>query len=120
MSQERHGLSLVAHNGFIYAIGGIIKDNSILNTMERYDTKTQQWQPMANMTNNRCYFGSASFMGKIYVCGGYGNSNYKSCETYDPNTNQWTPIGWLLMVTQIRLKYMIIKRINGIIRHHCQ
>ncbi|XP_054161307.1 kelch-like protein 20 [Oppia nitens] len=95
MSQERHGLALVAHNGFIYAIGGY--NGNSLNTMERYDTKTQQWQPMANMQNTRHFFGSASFMDKIYVCGGYGNSDGKSCETYDTKTNQWTQIESMLL-----------------------
>ncbi|XP_054161299.1 kelch-like protein 5 [Oppia nitens] len=96
MSHKRNGLALVAHNGFIYAIGGN-NGKEYLNTMERYDTKTQQWQPMANMTNTRGYFGSASFMGKIYVCGGEGNSDGKSCETYDPKTNQWTQIASMLL-----------------------
>ncbi|XP_054158203.1 uncharacterized protein LOC128956511 [Oppia nitens] len=91
MTTERYGLALVAHNGFFYAIGGS-NGKEIFNTMERYDTTTQQWQPMANMKSTRSNFGSASFMDKIYVCGGYVNSDTKSCETYDPKLNQWTPI----------------------------
>ncbi|XP_054158207.1 E3 ubiquitin-protein ligase NRDP1-like, partial [Oppia nitens] len=93
MSQERRGLALVAHNGFIYAIGGNNLKVSF-NTMERYDKTTQQWKPMANMIYQRIDFASASFMDKIYVCGGSGISSDvgKSCETYDPQTNQWTQI----------------------------
>ncbi|XP_054161294.1 kelch-like protein diablo [Oppia nitens] len=93
MSTIRRGLALVAHDGYLYAIWG---KNGLfgeyVNTMERYDTVSQQWQPMGNMKYTRGYFGSASFLDKIYVCGGSGNSDWKSCETYDPLTNQWTPI----------------------------
>ncbi|XP_054158233.1 kelch-like protein diablo [Oppia nitens] len=91
MSQERCGLALVAYEGFIYAIGGQ-NGNDSYNSMERYNTKTQQWQPMGNLRYSRSFFGSAIFMGKIYVCGGLGNSDRKSCETYDSKTNQWTQI----------------------------
>ncbi|XP_054158202.1 kelch-like protein diablo [Oppia nitens] len=95
MNSKRRGLALVAHNGYMYAIGG---NNGIevFNTMERLDTTTKQWQPMANMSYTRGYFGSAIFMDKIYVCGGYNSSNEKTCETYDPLTNQWTQIASML------------------------
>ncbi|XP_054158206.1 kelch-like protein 1 [Oppia nitens] len=96
MATERSNLELVAHEGFIYAIGGNNLKVSF-NTMERYDTTTQQWQTMANMKYKRRSFGSASFMDKIYVCGGDSYNNGKSCETYDPKTNQWTQIAPMLL-----------------------
>ncbi|XP_054160738.1 kelch-like protein 18 [Oppia nitens] len=92
MSIERQSLGLVSlGEGFLYAIGGVNR-NGYLNSMEMFDTKTKQWIPKASMIYKRGHYGSASFMDKIYVCGGYGNSDGKSCESYDPQTNQWTPI----------------------------
>ncbi|XP_054161306.1 kelch-like protein 5, partial [Oppia nitens] len=96
MATERRCLELVANDGFIYAIGGH-NGKEYLNTMERYDIKTQQWQPMGYMRYARGYFGSALFMGKLYVCGGLGNTDQKSCESYDPKANQWTPIASMLL-----------------------
>ncbi|XP_054167854.1 kelch-like protein diablo [Oppia nitens] len=96
MPSERWGLALVAHSssssdGQLYAIGGQ-SDTKFLNTMDRYDPETRQWTPMANMQSARYLFASAVFMDKIYVCGGLGNSDGKTCESYDPMTNQWKPI----------------------------
>ncbi|XP_054158201.1 kelch-like protein 17 [Oppia nitens] len=95
MIEERYGLALVSHDGLMYAIGGK-SGNEIVDTMERLDTTTQQWQPMKHMRYPRYLFGSASFMGKIYVCGGVGYNDWKSCETYDPKTNKWTVIAPML------------------------
>ncbi|XP_054160938.1 uncharacterized protein LOC128958993 [Oppia nitens] len=92
MNVERYGLGLVSiGDRFLYAIGGR-NGNGYLNSMEMFDTKSKQWIPKENMIYQRQDFGSVSFMGKIYVCGGWGTSDGKSCETYDPQTNQWKPI----------------------------
>ncbi|XP_054167852.1 kelch-like protein diablo [Oppia nitens] len=94
MLTDRHNLELVAHSdGYMYAIGGYsYKNSGDLNTMERFDPKIQKWTQMADMHTKRYDFGAASFMDKIYVCGGLGNLDWSLCESYDPKTNQWTKI----------------------------
>ncbi|XP_054167853.1 kelch-like protein 20 [Oppia nitens] len=94
MLTDRHNLELVAHSdGCMYAIGGnSYKNSSSLKTMERFDPKTQKWTQMADMYTKRYEFGAASFMEKIYVCGGMGNLDWNLCESYDPKINQWTKI----------------------------
>ncbi|XP_054160926.1 kelch-like protein 18 [Oppia nitens] len=92
MGSERSEFELVSiGEGFLYAIGGYNR-NGYLNSMNRFDIKSKQWTRKANMISKRSKFGSVSFMGKIYVCGGLGNSDGKTCEKYDPQTNHWTPI----------------------------
>ncbi|XP_054167851.1 kelch-like protein 3 [Oppia nitens] len=93
MSIKRFGLELVAHSdGYLYAIGGRVDNTGVESSMERYDPKTKQWTQVANMKSSRYTFGSASYMDKIYVCGGSGNSDSSECEAYDPITNQWRKI----------------------------
>ncbi|XP_054167641.1 kelch-like protein 20 [Oppia nitens] len=95
MIECRRGLALVAHCGYLYAIGGGSRiDGGYMNSMEKYDILAKRWSAtnLTNMHSTRYQFGAASFLGNIYVCGGAGNSNGKTCETYDPRANQWTPI----------------------------
>ncbi|XP_054160419.1 kelch-like protein 18 [Oppia nitens] len=66
MTIERDSLALVSHDGLIYAMGGY-NENGYLNSMEMFDTTTVHWTFKANMTSTRGNFGSASFMGKIYI-----------------------------------------------------
>ncbi|XP_054159794.1 kelch-like protein 17 [Oppia nitens] len=99
MNTERRGLALVAHEGLLYAIGGYNDKNGYLNSVERYDTYSNKWTEIKPMLKTRYMFGSASFMGNIYVCGGEGINGsvvYESCETYNPKTNQWTPIASMI------------------------
>ncbi|XP_054167691.1 kelch-like protein diablo [Oppia nitens] len=93
LTVRRSGLGLVALGNHLYAIGG-----NGLNSMERFDSQSKQWTPMAaNMSaKTRSWFGSAVFMDKIYVCGGHDGSDSKSCESYDPITNKWTSIASML------------------------
>ncbi|XP_054165203.1 kelch-like protein 20 [Oppia nitens] len=89
MSMVREYYQLVAHGGYLYAIGGYIGNLTDTQTVERYNPLTRQWQPRANLNYKNSEFAAISYMDKIYVCGG----NVKTtCETYDPIENKWTPI----------------------------
>ncbi|XP_054165023.1 kelch-like protein 20 [Oppia nitens] len=88
MSMVREYYQLVAHGGYLYAIGGYIGNLTDTQTVERYNPLTRQWQPRANLNHKIRAFAAISYMDKIYVCG-------KTCETYDPIENKWTPIASL-------------------------
>lgn len=83
-----------AREGMGIAIGG---DDSIfifggfgpgvaLNTMERYDPATQEWQTLpATMNKLRGGHGFATdLQGRIYAIGGQGGVNEQTAERYDP------------------------------------
>ncbi|XP_054165204.1 kelch-like protein 20 [Oppia nitens] len=90
MIQVRAYFELVALGGNMYAIGGDI-GGMYLNTVERYDLASHQWQLVAGMHKNRSGHAAVAYMGKIYVCAGDSYTN-NTCESYDPIRNQWTLI----------------------------
>ena len=100
MPTARGGLVAVPVDGKIYAIGGAIAENRIVQQLpivEMYDPATDQWTRLNDMpisTNNM----SASVVNdKIYVVGGVnfraGNQfvSVAHVQMYDPKTDQWTP-----------------------------
>lgn len=99
----RGGLSTVALNGIIYAIGGdthwVAYPNDKLNTVEAYEPSSDTWSAKTSLTTARSRPAVAAYNGKIYVFGGLtgyeGNPTYnchytKSVEIYDPLTNSWS------------------------------
>ena len=55
------------------------------NTAERLDPREGKWQMVkATMKTDRSIFGAASMDGKIYVCGGYDDSeDIYVCRPFD-------------------------------------
>jgi len=75
----------------IYVFGGQ-SGNVSLNTCEVYDTRNDNWTPIASMSTARHGLAAATGNnGKIYVFGGENGSNFfDSVEEYDPVTNTWS------------------------------
>lgn len=94
MDQARSGLGVVAVEGKIYAIGGIISYLQYLNaepvvvgTNERYDPKTDTWVTLEPMTTSRYDFAIIAYQNKIYCIGG---STSGVVEVYDITANSWS------------------------------
>ncbi|QNU67680.1 hypothetical protein EHE19_004195 [Ruminiclostridium herbifermentans] len=83
MATARSTNEVIAANGKIYAIGGY--NGGYLNSIEEYDTVTDEWTSRASMTNTRRYFTVVLFNEKIYAIGGFDSKNYlSSLEEYTP------------------------------------
>lgn len=78
--------------GKIYAVGGLDHLWAPLNTAERYDPHTNQWEAIASMSTARWSLGVAVLKGKIYAIGGSDNreSFSNSVEMYDPVIDKWS------------------------------
>ncbi len=88
LNTTRLGLGAAAVNGRVYALGG--KNNSYLNTVEKYGLPTNKWQTIQKMPTARSELGAAAVNGKIFAIGGYdGNSCLNTVEEYDKSTNTW-------------------------------
>ena len=97
------GLAGVDHVGdFIYAAGGVsLKDRSdTTNRLMRYNTNTDTWDQMANMSLARHSFALTEYHGKLYAIGGiatYFNPTLNQTvtaptnhtEVYDVLTDTW-------------------------------
>jgi hypothetical protein len=91
----RHGFSVVAVDGKIYAIGGhyytetpgpyyqIYVDNYIDANL-RYDPAIDSWTTLASMPTPRAWFAIAEYQGKIYCI------DNDAIEVYDIATDSWS------------------------------
>ena len=108
---QRHALSLVYSNGFIYAIGG----HPNIKSVEKYSIDKNEWTSVAEMNGGRRNFGCAVLNGKIYVAGGWVGENtaISSVEVYDCIRDRWekvksmnTPRTWFKMIAYKGLLYV--------------
>jgi len=70
MLEGRWGHSLVAVNGFLYAIGGSTKISQTLNTIECYDPKMNHWKVVAGLVIPVSFMPTAAVGNRIYIFGG--------------------------------------------------
>ncbi|XP_033125282.1 kelch-like protein 20 [Anneissia japonica] len=88
MKVERKSFSLVHHEGFIYAIGGLDKDDNPLRSVERYDLARSKWVCVAALDEARYNTTAILFHNKIHIFKGHGQVRY-TC--FDPELNSWLP-----------------------------
>lgn len=93
MPTARGALSVTAHEGKLYAIGGYDgKANSA--AVEVYDPVRNAWTSRAPLPTPRDHLAAATQSGKVYAIGGRVNGDYRRnlsiTEVYDPVTDRWT------------------------------
>lgn len=67
-----------------------------LDSVEKYDTFSDNWSPVASMTTRRSGASVNVYDRKIYAVGGHdGPQILKTVEVYDPVYNKWTLISEL-------------------------
>ena len=96
----RDSLGAAAFQGKIYCFGGrnVSKDYSIsIDVNEVYDTETDSWEKRTPMPTARSGLQASEVGGKIYLIGGWIESESSSIEEksaqveiYDPATDTWT------------------------------
>lgn len=77
MRNQRSFVGVVAHDGFVYAIGGEDMMTSF-NFVERYDPDKNEWVSLPDMRLNRSGAGVAVLDNKIYVVGGHDRQVHHS------------------------------------------
>lgn len=104
MSTGRSLLSLVAADHYIYAIGGLMKQEKIdpepTALVERYDWNTGKWTAMRRLNIARSAMAAAILHNGIFVMGGatkWNSHETASVERFDFETEEWT------MVRRIKL-----------------
>ena len=91
----RHGLA--SCRGYVYAIGGKGED-SVYNSVERYDPRTNSWGFVAPLPQRVTLMGAATLQGLLYVAGGiafsseHGGRRCDTAQRYNPSTNSWTVV----------------------------
>lgn len=95
MPTPRGALSVTAHDGKLYAIGGYDRmANSA--AVEVYDPVRNQWASRASLPTPRDHLATATVAGKMYAIGGRLNGDYHRnlavTEVYDPVTDSWARV----------------------------
>ena len=83
------GVGVAVVGELLFAIGGF-DDSSPLDSVERYDPKTNQWTYVAKMTTCRGGVGAGAMGGRLWAVGGHNGEQYlNSAESYNLLTNKW-------------------------------
>ena len=93
MPTARGALSVTAHDGKLYAVGGYDgKANSA--AVESYDPVRNVWTSRAPLPTPRDHLATAALAGKVYAIGGRLNGDYRRnlsvTEAYDSMSDRWT------------------------------
>nr|XP_026693061.1 kelch-like protein 12 isoform X4 [Ciona intestinalis] len=93
MKIARYGHCLVAHNGYLYSLGGY-DGKQELCSVERYDPSSDEWKDVASMKTPRGCFTAVVLNNAIYAIGGHdGKQPLKSVEKYNVDDNTWVYVG---------------------------
>lgn len=89
MSARRSGAGVGVLNNILYAVGG--HDGPLVRkSVESYNSETNTWSAVADMSFCRRNAGVVAHNGQLYVVGGDdGTSNLSSVEVYSPETDTW-------------------------------
>ena len=83
------GVGVAVVGEFLYAIGGF-DDSSPLDSVEKYDPRTNQWTYVASMTTCRGGVGAGAMGGRLWAVGGHNGEQYlNSVESYNPLADLW-------------------------------
>ncbi|KAM6946111.1 gigaxonin [Aplochiton taeniatus] len=102
MSMGRTGHGVVSADGYLFVIGGMDEDKTVLSSAEKYDPDSNSWSPIPPMRQARQNFGVAELDGMIYVLGGENeDSELVTVELFDPHYNTWSTQTSMTMVRKI-------------------
>ncbi|ONI00236.1 hypothetical protein PRUPE_6G077500 [Prunus persica] len=88
------GAACALRDDWLYVAGGYkgkssnIDPSSYLNSVERLNLKTWEWQSLQNMQEPRAFADGFTHKGRFFVVGGSATLKH-SAEIYNPSTNSW-------------------------------
>ena len=68
MIEHRSSVGVGVLDSFLYALGGY-NGQTTVNTVERYNPRTQEWNMITEMNTARSMLGVASLNGQLYAVG---------------------------------------------------
>ncbi|MEN9938606.1 MAG: hypothetical protein RLZZ387_5185 [Chloroflexota bacterium] len=78
----------------IFVPGGEASDGRVLDVLEAYDPRSQEWEALPPLPAPRSRYALASLEGRLYLFGGWDGSRY--CDevfVYDPAARAWSDEG---------------------------
>lgn len=115
MSTPRISHGVVAAEGFLFALGGTDRENTVLESGEKYDPDTNTWTAITPMLQARQSFGVVELDGLIYVLGGESDTaELVTVEAFDPHSNSWKLQTSMTMVRKVGCYASMNKKIYAI------
>uniref|UniRef100_A0A3Q2PQV7 Gigaxonin n=1 Tax=Fundulus heteroclitus TaxID=8078 RepID=A0A3Q2PQV7_FUNHE len=115
MSTARLGHGVVAAEGFLFVLGGMDENNTVLDTGEKYDPDSNSWSPIPPMMQPRQNFGAVELDGLIYVLGGETEDTaLTTVEVFDPHFSTWKMQTSMTMVRKVGCYASMNKKIYAI------
>ena len=93
MHMPRGGAAAVKWGNYIYVFGGKAMNNKALDSVERFDLRTGEWDKKTVPDFDKARYNARAivFDDKIYLIGGRDESSaLKKVEVYDPVQNSWS------------------------------
>ncbi|CAF1231262.1 unnamed protein product [Rotaria magnacalcarata] len=92
----RSGAAAAPLAACIYVVGGYASDINEgplqLDSVEQYNTLTQQWTLVKSMNCRRSALSCVTLDNRLFALGGYDGKHFSSVvEIYDPDKDEWTP-----------------------------
>ena len=72
MIEHRSSVGVGVLDGLLYAVGGYDGQTTV-NTVERFNSRTEEWTMVSEMTTARSMLGVASLNGHLYAVGKYSS-----------------------------------------------
>ena len=91
MKRKLSDLKTVCMKGEVYVIGGVGVDRSYIS-IEKYSFFTKTWSKVTELPQERYYFCTSAFMGKIYILGGGYRGMFNSCFQLDAKNSEWKEV----------------------------
>lgn len=93
VTRSDFGLAALPGTPYLFAIGGS-GQMGYLPTVERYNACSGEWTALSGLATSRSMIAVATLDDKIYVAGGYNNSDgyLSSASVYDPQADAWSDI----------------------------
>lgn len=88
----RYAYAAAVLDGYFYVAGGTGSHHTILNTVEFYDPKNDDWTQVSGMNIPRRDFALVESNGFLYAMG-----NNEILERYDPRQDLWTVVSICLI-----------------------
>ena len=94
LPQGRQAGGLVALDGRLYLVGGVV-EGGLASDTQVYDRTADRWAPAPGLPTPREHLGAAAARGRVYVVGGRTGgigSNLGAAEAFDPGSGRWTTV----------------------------
>lgn len=105
--QPRYNLTLVGHDGCLYAVGGEFRAKA-MSSVERYRARDNTWSPASPLPRPAASVASATTADRIFICL-WGGNGATEIHEYRPRDDRWLPLTTLVRPHSYGL-YMVAHR----------